>query len=262
MINRLSVFMCLVLSLAGFNHTAAETYTPIIYFYFDATNGSGEKKSDCGAETYEDSAPITGEFHTMVYYLDGSGNKVDYGEVGTYSFTGEWRVWKEGGQMESPDLVRRDNPAEIYFTNAELDSIAFIGSVEIDGVETQLDSYYWRSGGARIMTVKTYESVLTFPNAFSPNGDDYNEVYKAKEVKSIVEFHAAIYSRWGQKLYEWDNVNEGWDGTYHGKAVKDGVYYVQVKARGADGRKFIIKKDVNLMRSYDSSVTDSSTTTN
>jgi gliding motility-associated-like protein len=90
-----------------------------------------------------------------------------------------------------------------------------------------------------------------FPNAFSPNGDEYNEKYKAKEVQSIVEFHAAIYNRWGQKLYEWSDVNDGWDGKYNGKDVKDGVYYVQVKAKGADGQVFVIKKDVNLLRGFE-----------
>ena len=90
------------------------------------------------------------------------------------------------------------------------------------------------------------------PNAFSPNGDGINDVYKAKSgYQSLVEFHAYIFNRWGQKLYEWTNPADGWDGTYNGKDVKEGVYYVLVKAKGADGRKYNIKRDVNLLRGYD-----------
>lgn len=95
------------------------------------------------------------------------------------------------------------------------------------------------------------ESWLEFPNAFSPNGDGLNDIYQAKkEYKSIVEFHAIIINRWGQKLYEWSDPAGGWDGTHNGKPVKDGVYYVIVKARGGDGKKYEIRKDVNLLRKH------------
>ncbi len=76
-----------------------------------------------------------------------------------------------------------------------------------------------------------------------------------KGFKSIVEFRAIIFNRWGQKLFEWTDPNEGWDGTFNGKPVAQGVYFVNVKAKGADGRKFHIKKDVNLLRGYNETTT-------
>ncbi len=99
-------------------------------------------------------------------------------------------------------------------------------------------------------TTVVLTSRLIFPNAFSPNHDEINDVYKAKEHQNIVEFHAYIFNRWGQKLYEWSKVEDGWDGTYRGKDVKQGTYYVLVKARGADGQTYNIRKDVNLLRGY------------
>ena len=115
------------------------------------------------------------------------------------------------------------------------------------------------------------ESHLEMPNAFSPNGDGHNEKYGAKGVnsdspdsdghyKSIVEFHAYIFNRWGQKLYEWDDVAGYWDGTYNGHPVKDGVYFVLVKARGADGIEYNIRRDVNLIRNYNQETSSSSGT--
>ena len=98
------------------------------------------------------------------------------------------------------------------------------------------------------------ESHLEMPNAFSPNGDEFNQFYQAKSnYKSIVYFHAYIFNRWGQKLYEWTDYTKpesGWDGTFHGTPVKDGVYFVLVKARGADGRVYNIRRDVNLLRKF------------
>ena len=93
------------------------------------------------------------------------------------------------------------------------------------------------------------ESKLIMPNAFSPNGDGHNDTYRPKEHRNLVDFHAYIFNRWGQKLYEWSDPNAtGWDGTYHGHDVKDGVYYVLVKARGTDDVVYNIRKDVNLLR--------------
>lgn len=111
-----------------------------------------------------------------------------------------------------------------------------------------------------IFTVKN--SRLEMPNAFSPNGDGINDYYGAKSYgdikgekycergESIIEFHATIFSRWGQKIYSWDDVNGSWDGKMNGKDVKPGVYYVNVRAKGADGTDYNIKKDVNLLRGF------------
>ena len=98
------------------------------------------------------------------------------------------------------------------------------------------------------------------PNIFTPNnGDDYNNIYRAKPTyKSIVEFRAIIFNRWGTKLYEWHDPAGGWDGKYKGRDMPQGVYFVLVNAKGADGRTFTIKRDVNLIRDYNQ--TSSSTT--
>lgn len=108
------------------------------------------------------------------------------------------------------------------------------------------------------ITITIAESKLEFPNAFSPNGDGINDIYRAKsDYKSIVSFRAIILNRWGQKLYEWDTPAGGWDGKYKGNDVKQGVYFVYVEAKGADGKEYKIRKDVNLLRGY----TDTKNTT-
>ena len=94
------------------------------------------------------------------------------------------------------------------------------------------------------------ESKLSFPNAFSPNGDGKNDKFIAKECQNISEFHAYIFNRWGQKLFDWTNSADGWDGTYNGKPVNEGVYFLLCKAKGTDGKTYNIRKDVNLLRGY------------
>ena len=101
-------------------------------------------------------------------------------------------------------------------------------------------------------------SSLLMPNAFSPNGDGINVIYKPKSgYQNITEFRAYIFNRWGQKLFEWTDPATGWDGTYKGSPVKDGVYFCLVKAKGADGKIYNFKKDVNLLRGYIENQTNS-----
>lgn len=97
-------------------------------------------------------------------------------------------------------------------------------------------------------------SRLEMPNAFSPNGDGINDKYQAKSnYQNITEFKAMIFNRWGQCLYtwtDWTDIEKGWDGTFHGKPVKDGVYFVRVRAKGGDGKEYDIRKDVNILRKF------------
>ena len=150
--------------------------------------------------------------------------------------TYEWHFRMEG---EGKDMmVRYEENTDYTFTKAGKTYVTLYANLGND----ERDS-------SRIC-VTISESKLLMPNAFTPNGDTHNDVYKAKEYQSIVEFHAYIFNRWGQKLFEWTNPAEGWDGNYNGSPVKEGVYFVVVKARGADGIVYNIRKDVNLLRGF------------
>ncbi len=151
----------------------------------------------------------------------------------------EWRFTREGST--DPFIVRYEEETTYEFRES--------GSISVSLYVT----YDNTSEPELIATIRVSisTSVLEMPNAFSPNGDGINDIYRAKDThQSIVEFHAYIFNRWGQKLFEWTNINDGWDGTYNGKPVGDGVYFVLVKAKGADGTEYNIKRDVNLLRDY------------
>lgn len=151
----------------------------------------------------------------------------------------EWRFTKEGSK--DPFIVRYEEETRFEFTESGSTNVALYVAYN-DSTEAELIS---------TIRVTVSASLLEMPNAFSPNGDGINDIYKAKSThKSIIDFHAYIFNRWGQKLYEWTNIDEGWDGTYGGKPVGAGVYFVLVKAKGADGTEYNIKRDVNLMRDY------------
>ena len=109
------------------------------------------------------------------------------------------------------------------------------------------------------------ESEIRLYNAFSPNGDGINDVYKIY-ARSIVSMKIAIFNRWGQTIKtisgkideilpsgaepEADGgyLFEIWDGRFNGDIVNDGVYYINVQATGAGGSTFEKKADINVLK--------------
>lgn len=102
------------------------------------------------------------------------------------------------------------------------------------------------------------ESRLECPNAFSPGASEgVNDEWKVS-YKSLISFECYIFNRWGVKVAEFSDPAQGWDGKYNGKYVPSGVYYYVIKAEGADGKKYKLNGDINIIK-Y-SGVTGNTTT--
>ena len=74
-------------------------------------------------------------------------------------------------------------------------------------------------------------AVLYIPNAFTPNGDGINETFAPKG-DGIETFKMLIYNRWGELLFETQDLQKGWDGTFKGVLSQQDVYIYKVSARG------------------------------
>ncbi len=86
------------------------------------------------------------------------------------------------------------------------------------------------------------------PNAFTPNKDLLNPSFMAYGL-GVSEFKMTIYDRWGLKIFESDDMNKGWDGTFKGNACQEDVYVYKVSAIGVDPLKKLHKAgQVSLVR--------------
>ena len=85
------------------------------------------------------------------------------------------------------------------------------------------------------------------PSAFSPNGDGVNDVFRVRGF-GIAKFEMEIYNRWGQKVYESRDVNQGWDGTYRGKPQPMDAYAYVIHIQFTDGRRITRTGNVTLLR--------------
>jgi gliding motility-associated-like protein len=72
------------------------------------------------------------------------------------------------------------------------------------------------------------------PNAFTPNGDGLNDLFKAESNCPLADFFITIYNRWGEIIYTSDNINVGWNGATGDYYVSGGVYYYTITSRVVD----------------------------
>lgn len=221
--------MCGIITIAA-QSDDLPTANPVMTY----TDDDGQEVSET---QYDGSAPFKATFKACPEH------------TGNYTPLYEWRFTRSG--ETSPFLVRYDQDTEYEFLQSGTFSVELRVSF-VQGTDTiayEMDEPF---------SIAISESKLEVPNAFTPNGDGVNDVFRVKEgYKSIVSFKAMVFDRWGKKLYEWTDPAGGWDGRSAGHAVPDGGYYLNIQARGADGKHYNIKKVINVLRGY----TESGTTT-
>jgi len=97
------------------------------------------------------------------------------------------------------------------------------------------------------------ELIYYIPNTFTPDEDEHNPVFKPIFTSGFDphDYKMVIYNRWGELLFESNDVNYGWDGTYNGThgIVKDDTYTwkIEFKTLASDERKLLMGS-VNLLK--------------
>jgi len=98
-------------------------------------------------------------------------------------------------------------------------------------------------------------SRIFVPNAFSPNGDSLNDVWKVSAISiynvvgdKLTQFSAKVYNRWGTLVFESDDIYKGWDGNFNGGKAPTGVYIYIISAEGIDNKFITLHGNLTLMR--------------
>lgn len=77
------------------------------------------------------------------------------------------------------------------------------------------------------------------PNAFTPNGDGKNDVFRIPPGVSLKLQEFSIYNQWGAKVFSTENSNKGWNGTIRGEQQPTGVYVYIIKGFNENGNIFL-----------------------
>ena len=96
--------------------------------------------------------------------------------------------------------------------------------------------------------------VLIVPNVFTPGaigtgGDNVNDFFYFPNV-AIVEFSCTVYDRWGVEVFEYMDIDTGWDGNNQKNLnpCSDGVYFYVYKAESSNGTHFEGQGNIHLIR--------------
>jgi PKD repeat protein len=144
-------------------------------------------------------------------------------------------------------------------------------SVDMEPTHTYLDSgkytvtlYVWTENNCIDSTVIADADTvieggeIKFPNVFTPDpngsgGGFYTIKPPDRTVfhpywKDVTEYDLEVYDRWGEKLFQTNNIAVGWDGYYKGKICKGDVYIWIAKGKFTNGQSFDIAGSVTLLR--------------
>ncbi|HUH74636.1 MAG TPA: gliding motility-associated C-terminal domain-containing protein [Chitinophagales bacterium] len=91
------------------------------------------------------------------------------------------------------------------------------------------------------------EDNIFIPTAFTPNGDGINDVWKVRT--AIAEgFTVQIYNRWGELVFESNDLERGWDGVFQGKPSESGSYAYYLTVVCQNEEQYFAKGNITLIR--------------
>lgn len=95
--------------------------------------------------------------------------------------------------------------------------------------------------------IVTQRNIL-IPNAFTPNGDGRNDVFRLINAKGAQLLEFKIFNRWGTVMFNSVNPEEGWDGRYRNQEQPVGVYGYGIRIKYSDGVIETYRGTITLIR--------------
>lgn len=227
-------------------HTSAEQTNQPDFGPATGGNSSGkddENADDGGADEEEDGDKEPEKNASNIINGDTQGLGGSAPAVIAFSATNTDAVihneWQIAQDENFEYILYRFNDKDVEHTFEEEGTFyaRFVGS-NVDGSCQAFGETY---------TITIGSSELRIPNAFSPNDDGVNDIWKVG-YRSLLDFKCWIFDRYGNQIYYFTDPNSGWDGTYRGKKVDPGVYYYVIEATGADDKKYKKGGDINIIR--------------
>jgi len=225
-------------------HTVRDT------LFYQAISVEANFVASIGGNDFEESQMnIRGQAPLRVQFKNRSKNAVEY----------EWQFWNRTETI----LSSNDTIWKRYFSLIPPDSIEYrdAGSYTVKLI-AKGRTFFVGTVEKACIDEKTAENYITvqkselgsLPNVFTPSGDNINDLFtfntiseadakngvSGKGTRSIERMQVFIYNRNGEKVYEYDGDDdgwEGWDGRRNGKGpkVSPGVYFYVIHAIGYDG---------------------------
>ena len=98
-----------------------------------------------------------------------------------------------------------------------------------------------------VLTLHCNEEDIYIPNAFTPDKNGHNDVLYVRS-RGITSLYFTIYNRWGEKVFETNDITKGWDGTYKGSKVDPDVFVYYLNATCLTGLTYFKKGNITVLK--------------
>lgn len=102
-------------------------------------------------------------------------------------------------------------------------------------------------GSDTVLVLVNFVEGLGVPEAFSPNGDGYNDILFVKGY-NLEEMHFEVYNKYGERVFETSDQSIGWDGYFRNQPENPGVFTWVLHYNLIDGRTGNMKGNTTLIR--------------
>ncbi len=138
------------------------------------------------------------------------------------------------------ELISLDQHTSYTFQDTGLHQLTLIGFHELGCSDTI----------TQLIDVQPVNA-MHFPNAFTPNNDGLNDVFKPEGIYlGLKQYEMIVWDRWGGKIFESTDPYSGWNGQHEnsGSHLPQGVYPVTVKYTEARGKTKEFQNTITLLR--------------
>jgi gliding motility-associated-like protein len=148
----------------------------------------------------------------------------------------------------TPNFSNQKNPSHTYVNEGRYTvTLITAGIVGCSDTLTKVNYITVSEAGTGGGTVGTNDGAIFIPTAFTPNGDNSNDIFYVRGA-NIDDLQMSIYNQWGERLFFSNRQSNGWDGTYNGLEVQIATYVYVVNITLTDGTKQTLKGHITLLR--------------
>jgi len=183
---------------------------------------------------------------TIGFAVEGRNSTSWIAEAESYKYTPINNVVYE---IDTNDFLPEILAKEIlWFEEGNIYEISSGKSISVSPQKNTVYTAVASLCGDRVFEEKFPIKVIPTPNAFSPNNDGLNDKFKliAGNLPKG-QFQMKIYNRWGQMIFETNDIEDGWDGTYKSELCQEGVY-VWIVLSSDNENNVLNKGTVTLIR--------------
>lgn len=152
-----------------------------------------------------------------------------------------YEVWRKLGNQDDYELFATV-PSDVLVFQDDVESFRFEEGefcYQIIAVESP-NSLGVPGTSESFGTCVTQPPVMWIPSGIIINGQPENQVFKP--VAGFIDFDTyrmEVYNKWGQLIFESDNIDEGWDGTYNGNVVREDYFRYIISYRDGSGNPYV-----------------------